>query len=91
MDNNRQDGKIDKDIHGQDGIANTVCLIEAEVDDLTSQNTERQAYGYCRYYCRYHYYYYYHHHYYFASWFICSSSSTSKSLLYVTFRHKLSF
>ena len=34
---------IDKDIYGQDGLDNCVCLIEAEVGDLTYQSTEHQA------------------------------------------------
>ena len=34
---------IDKDIHGQNGIDNRVCLIEAGVGDLTYQSTEHQA------------------------------------------------
>ena len=40
---NNQYKAIDKDIHGQDGIDNRVCLIEAEVGDLTYQSTEHQA------------------------------------------------
>ena len=40
---NNQYKAIDKDIHAQNGIDNRVCLIEAEVGDLTYQSTEHQA------------------------------------------------
>ena len=40
---NNQYKAIHEDIHGPDGIDNRVCLIEAEVGDLTYQSTEHQA------------------------------------------------